>query len=97
MRPSGTEPKIKIYTSVVGKNKCEVKEKSETFRENLVYNKEEVSDKKLDEVCKAVGLEHFISILPNGYDTVLDESISLSEGQKQQLTIARARLKMHHC
>ena len=64
-----------------------------TIRENLVYNKENVSNAKLDEVCKAVGLEHFISTLPNGYDTMLDENTSLSEGQKQQLTIARAMIK----
>ncbi|MCQ2786903.1 MAG: ABC transporter ATP-binding protein/permease [Bacilli bacterium] len=64
-----------------------------TIRENLVYNKENVSDKKLDQVIKAVGLSHFIKTLPNGYDTMLDEKLNLSEGQKQQLTIARAIIK----
>ena len=44
-------------------------------------------------VCKAVGLHHFIQTLPNGYDTILDDSINISEGQKQQLTIARAMIK----
>ena len=64
-----------------------------TVRENLVYNKQDVSDERLDQVCEAVGLRHFIKTLPNGYDTVLNESVSLSEGQKQQLTIARAMIK----
>lgn len=64
-----------------------------TIRENLVFNKENVSDEKLDEICEAVGLKHFIKSLPQGYDTMLDESLNLSEGQKQQLTIARAMVK----
>lgn len=64
-----------------------------TIRENLVYNKENVSDAELDKVCEAVGLSHFIKCLPNGYDTVLGDDTSLSEGQKQQLTIARAMIK----
>ena len=64
-----------------------------TIRENLVYNKEGVTDEKLDEVCAAVGLTHFINTLPNGYDTSLQDVNSLSEGQKQQLTIARAVIK----
>lgn len=64
-----------------------------TIRENLVYNKTGVSDKKFDEVCAAVGLKHFISTLKDGYDTRLDSSLGLSEGQKQQLTIARAMIK----
>lgn len=64
-----------------------------TVRENLIYNKEDVSNEKLDEICKAVGLKYFIRTLPNGYDTLLDDNISLSEGQKQQLTIARAMVK----
>ena len=64
-----------------------------TIRENLVYNKTGVSDEKLDEVCNAVGLRHFIQTLKNGYDTKLDSGLGLSEGQKQQLTIARAMIK----
>ncbi|MCQ2753346.1 MAG: ABC transporter ATP-binding protein/permease [Bacilli bacterium] len=64
-----------------------------TVRENLVYNKKHVSDEKLDEVVKAVGLDHFIKTLPHGYDTMLDDKLNLSEGQKQQLTIARAIIK----
>ncbi|MBE5965158.1 MAG: ABC transporter ATP-binding protein [Lachnospira sp.] len=64
-----------------------------TIRENLIYNKENVTDEELDKVCRAVGLRHFIKTLKKGYDTMLDDSISLSEGQKQQLTIARAMIK----
>ncbi|MDE6679569.1 MAG: ABC transporter ATP-binding protein/permease, partial [Ruminococcus sp.] len=64
-----------------------------TIRENLVYNKEGVTDKELDEACEAVGLKHFISTLPQGYDTRLNEALNLSDGQKQQLTIARAMIK----
>lgn len=64
-----------------------------TVRENLVYNKEGVTDARLDEACAAVGLKHFVETLPNGYDTLLDDKLNLSEGQKQQLTIARAMIK----
>lgn len=64
-----------------------------TIRENLVYNKEGVTDKELDMACEAVGLKHFISTLPQGYDTRLNEALNLSDGQKQQLTIARAMIK----
>lgn len=64
-----------------------------TIRENLVYNKEGVTDEALDAACQAVGLRKFIETLPNGYDTYLDEKLNLSEGQKQQMTIARAMIK----
>lgn len=63
-----------------------------TVRENLVYCTEGVDDEKITEACKAVGLDHFIRTLPNGYDTVLNDRINLSQGQKQQLTIARAMI-----
>ena len=63
-----------------------------TLRENLVYCTEGVSDEKLKEACKAVGLYHFIKTLPNGFDTYLSDNVSLSQGQKQQLTIARAMI-----
>lgn len=63
-----------------------------TVRENLVYNNEGVSDEKIMEACKAVGLHHFIRTLPHGYDTVLNDQVNLSQGQKQQLTIARAMI-----
>lgn len=61
-----------------------------TIRENIVYSRENIPDERLDEVCRAVGLYHFIQTLPNGYDTVLGDNATLSAGQKQQLTIARA-------
>lgn len=51
-----------------------------------------VSDEKITQACKAVGLDHFIRTLPNGYDTVLNDQLNLSQGQKQQLTIARAMI-----
>ncbi len=63
-----------------------------SVRENLVYNTPGISDERLDEACKSVGLDHFIKTLPNGYDTVLSDGVSLSQGQKQQLTIARAMI-----
>ncbi|MBQ9785891.1 MAG: ABC transporter ATP-binding protein, partial [Clostridia bacterium] len=64
-----------------------------TLKENLVYNQEDVSDETLDKVCSSVGLKHFIQTLKDGYNTKLDGSLGLSEGQKQQLTIARAMIK----
>ena len=64
-----------------------------TVRENLAYSKEGVTDEQLDRACKAVGIHHFIHTLPHGYDTVLDDKASLSAGQKQQLTIARAMIE----
>ena len=61
-------------------------------RENLIYCSDGVSDEKMKIACKAVGLDHFIRTLPNGYDTVLNDQVNLSQGQKQQLTIARAMI-----
>lgn len=63
-----------------------------TVKENLVYSISNISDEKVIEASKAVGLHHFITTLPNGYDTVLNDQVSLSEGQKQQITIARAMI-----
>lgn len=63
-----------------------------TVRENLIYCSENVSEEKMKDACKAVGLDHFIHTLPKGYDTVLDDQVNLSQGQKQQLTIARAMI-----
>ena len=64
-----------------------------TVRENLVYNMEGISDESLERVCKACGLDKFVHTLPNGFDTVLSESVAISAGQKQLLTIARAMLQ----
>lgn len=61
-----------------------------TIRENIVYSKQGVTDEQVVEACQSVGLHHFIKTLPDGYDTVLDEDASLSAGQKQLITIARA-------
>lgn len=63
-----------------------------TIRENIVYNKQNVSDEALKKACKAVGLHHFIRTLPKGYDTVINDKINLSAGQRQQITIARAMI-----
>lgn len=63
-----------------------------TVRENLVYNTENISEEKIEAACKAVGLDHFIRTLAHGYDTILNDQVSLSQGQKQQLTIARAMI-----
>ena len=64
-----------------------------TVRENLVYNKQGVTDGQLEEACRACGIYHFIETLPKGFDTVLDDSITISAGQKQLLTIARAMIQ----
>lgn len=63
-----------------------------TVRENLIYCTPNVSDEKMEQACKAVGLDHFIRTLPHGYDTILNDQLNLSQGQKQQLTIARAMI-----
>ena len=63
-----------------------------TVRENLIYCTQGASDEKMEAACKAVGLDHFIRTLPKGYDTVLNDQVNLSQGQKQQLTIARAMI-----
>lgn len=64
-----------------------------TIKENLVYNKKDVQDEVIKNACKAVGLDHFIETLHDGYDTILNDKVNLSAGQKQQLTIARAMIK----
>lgn len=64
-----------------------------TIKENLIYNQKNISDEAVVVAAEAVGVHHFIKTLPKGYDTVLDDTVSLSVGQKQLLTIARALLK----
>ena len=64
-----------------------------TVRENIAYSKPDVTDKQIEDACKAVGLHHYIMSLPNGYDTVIDDKATLSQGQKQLLTIARAMVE----
>ena len=64
-----------------------------TVRENLVYNMEGITDEQLETVCRACGLDKFVHALPQGFDTVLSDNTSISAGQKQLLTIARAMLQ----
>ena len=64
-----------------------------SIQENLVFNQRGISDEAVEAATRAVGVHHFIRTLPNGYDTVLDDSVTLSVGQKQLLTIARSLLK----
>lgn len=61
-----------------------------TVRENLTYGKTGISDEKLMDICCQCGLKHFITTLPHGLDTVLNDNVTISAGQKQLLTIARA-------
>ncbi len=63
-----------------------------TLRENIVYNRENVTDAELDKVCEAVGLHHFVAALPGGYDSPVKDGESMSSGQRQQVAIARAML-----
>lgn len=64
-----------------------------TIRENLIFNQDHITDEMVESAAAAVGIDHFINTLPKGYDTVLDDSVTLSVGQKQLFTIARALLK----
>ena len=64
-----------------------------TVKENIIYNQENVSDERVIEVCKEVGLDHFIRTLPNGYNSYLSENDTVSAGQKQLLTIARGMIQ----
>ena len=64
-----------------------------TIKENIIFSKQGVTDEQVVDACKAVGLDHFIRTLPDAYNTVLNDKASLSEGQKQLLTIARAMIQ----
>ena len=64
-----------------------------TIRDNIIYSKQGVREEDVIKACKTVGLHHFIRTLPNGYDTILNDKASLSEGQKQLVTIARAMIQ----
>lgn len=64
-----------------------------SYRENIAYGKKNISDEQIVKACKAVGMHHYISTLPKGYDTPISESGSMSEGQRQLLTIARAMVE----
>ena len=64
-----------------------------TIKENIIYNRENISDEKVKEICKEIGLHHFIKTLPKGYDSHLSENDSVSAGQRQLLTIARGMME----
>lgn len=64
-----------------------------TIKENIRYSKNDVTDEQIISACKSVGLDHFIKTLPKGYDTVLNENSTISAGQRQLLTIARAMVQ----
>ena len=64
-----------------------------TIKENLKFNNKDVPDEKIYDACKACGLDHFIRSLPDGYNTILNDVTSISAGQKQLLTIARAMIQ----
>ena len=64
-----------------------------TIKENIVFNKQGVTDEQIVEACQAAGVHHFITTLPNGYDTVIGDEANLSAGEKQLITIARAMIE----
>ena len=64
-----------------------------TVKENIIYNQKNVSNKKVEDVCKVVGVDHFIKTLPNGYDSEISDTDSISAGQRQLLTIARGMIE----
>lgn len=64
-----------------------------TIKENIIYNRTNASDKEVKEVCKTVGLDHFIKTLPKGYDSNIADNDSVSAGQRQLLTIARGMIE----
>lgn len=66
---------------------------SGTIKENIIYNRKNVSDERVVEVCKTVGLDHFIKTLPNGYNSDISDNDSISAGQRQLLTIARGMIE----
>lgn len=63
-----------------------------TIKENIIYNRKNISEKKVEEVCKIVGVDHFINTLPNGYDSIISDNDSVSAGQRQLITIARGMI-----
>ncbi len=63
-----------------------------TLKENIIYNRKNITDEQVEEVCKIVGLNHFIKTLSDGYETIISDNDSVSSGQRQLLTIARGML-----
>lgn len=64
-----------------------------TIKDNIVYNRKNVSDRKVEEVCRTVGVDHFIKTLPDGYNSVISDNNNISAGQRQLLTIARGMIE----
>ncbi len=64
-----------------------------TIRENIVYNRDNISDERIKEVCETVGISHYIKTLPKGYDSIISDNDSVSAGQRQLLTIARGMIE----
>lgn len=64
-----------------------------TIKENIIYNRENVSDERVKDVCRTVGVDHFIKTLPKGYNSVISDNDSVSGGQRQLLTIARGMIE----
>ena len=63
-----------------------------TVRDNLIFGKKDVTDAEMVAACRAVGIDHYISSLPDGYDTRLNDDSNMSVGQRQLMTIARAMI-----
>lgn len=63
-----------------------------TIKENIKYNHKNISDKKVEEICKVVGVDHFIKTLPNAYNSSISDNDLVSSGQRQLLTIARGMI-----
>lgn len=64
-----------------------------TIRDNLKFNREDITDEEIWQACKVVGIDHFIKTLPGGLDCVLSDNDAISQGQKQLLTIARGMIE----
>ena len=64
-----------------------------TIKENIIYNRKNIKDKQIKEVCEEVGIDHFIKTLPEGYNTKVTDNDDISSGQKQLITIARAMIE----
>ena len=64
-----------------------------TIKENIIYNRKNIKDKQIKEVCKEVGIDHFIKTLPEGYNSKVTDNDDISSGQKQLITIARAMIE----
>ncbi len=64
-----------------------------SIKDNIVFNRDNVLDSRVNEVCKTVGIDHFIKSLPKGYDSIIEDNDTISAGEKQLLTIARGMIE----